>query len=544
MIDTIVLRIHNISQYPEALQKLRVENEGTRYFHRDNPHEEDTIDEETGEIFDKDSFLQVKQIEYADTGKTWMLYKNKVLTSSHYYLSYRIDFQRDLLEFNFSIPKYLYGTNIVQFIPHLNESSNTVPKEVLETLEFNIENTYFRLVTFLVHFMKEWLNGLEIDETDIEINRIDIAFNQIFDSKEDALKYLEYQKRIKKKYIRETSKNKTDWNTSIFLSTERYGAKIYHKGTEYKSSNGERKHHTKINRQNNKEIFQIDDILDSEGNIIKEGIQSFSDRILRYEITFRASYMSYIFRKHIFAKNCPYFKALENDYKEVRKIKKRCEQNIKSKEEKQMLTTSEIRQLMKEYTQLPREKKSNYRLYKEIMNKRCSFRMAILEEENIRNTTIEGLSNVKELPSKALFTKELLQQMFAIFTEFMKEFEVKKLDKFSDATQKVILYNQKVDEYNKNITNPKERKTKLNELLINQILFNIQNYTLDEMVQLKLISRRTKYNYKKTLEKIGYTKNHIGGDINLNLSELNFKKYIDYLQYSNHSLTLKNKCYL
>jgi hypothetical protein len=38
-----------------------------------------------------------------------------------------------------------------------------------------------------------------------------------------ALKYLEFQKRIKKSYIRENSNYKADWSTSIFLSTERTG---------------------------------------------------------------------------------------------------------------------------------------------------------------------------------------------------------------------------------------------------------------------------------------------------------------------------------
>jgi hypothetical protein len=547
MIDTIVLRLHNVKQYPEVLKKLRKEDKGTAYFNRENPHNNETIDKETGEIFDKDSYLQVKQIEFSDTGKTWTLYKNKVLTSSHYYLSYRIDFQRDLLEFNFSIPKYIYGTNIVQFIPHLTEKFNTASKEVLETLEYNISNTYYRLMTFIDHFINEWLKGVEIDKGDIEINRLDIAFNQIFDSKDDAMKYLEYQKRIKKKYIRETSKNKTDWNTSIFLSTERYGAKIYHKGTEYKSSNGERKHHTKINRKNNEEVFKTEDEIDKEGNLIREGLQSFSDRILRYEITFRASYMSFLFRKHLFAKDCPFYKALEKEYKEVRRIKKRCEQNIVTKEQHKRLTANEKIDMMMEYVSLPKEKKDNHRLYEEVINKRCSFRLEISEDERIRNTNIEGLKRNAQgkpiLPNNALFTKELLYHMFTIFTDFMKEFEVKKLDKFSDATQKVILYNQKIEEYNQNIENPKERKTKLNELHINQILYHIQTHTLDEMVQLKLISRRTKYNYKKTLEKIGYTNKHIGRDMNLTVPELDFERYIEYSLSDRRALSWRNNYY-
>jgi len=105
MIDSIVLRFLNLHQYPLMLERLRKGDQGTNYFDRENPHKKDLVDGETGEIINKDSFLRLSEIEYAENGKVWTLYTNKVLTSSHYYLSYRIDMKRDFLEFNFSIPK-------------------------------------------------------------------------------------------------------------------------------------------------------------------------------------------------------------------------------------------------------------------------------------------------------------------------------------------------------------------------------------------------------------------------------------------------------
>lgn len=41
------------------------------------------------------------------------------------------------------------------------------------------------------------------------------------------------------------------------------------------------------------------------------------------------------------------------------------------------------------------------------------------------------------------------------------------------------------------------------ENLANLILFNIQHHSLDEIVRLRLIGRRTKDNYSKVLEKLG-----------------------------------------
>ena len=99
--------------------------------------------------------------------------------------------------------------------------------------------------------------------------------------------------------------------------------------------------------------------------------------------------------------------------------------------------------------------------------------------------------------------------MFKIFLKFMNEFEIKKLDKFEDTTQKVIQYNRQIEKHNESIEDPDQRKTRINKTLANQILFNIQYHSLDEMARLRWISRRTKYNYLKVLEKIGIGKNTI-----------------------------------
>ena len=529
MIDSIVLRFHNLSQYPKIVERLRNPEKGTNHYQRKNPHKDDLVDTETGEIIDKDSFLRLSEIEYSDNGKVWTLYTNKVLTSSHYYLSYRIDLKRDFTEFNFSIPKYLYGSNLLQFVPHPNENYLNFSMELLETMEFHVSNTFDWLMRFLDRFILDWFDGLEIDKKDIEIARIDIAYNQIFNSKEDALKYLEFQKRIKKSYIRENSNYKADWSSSIFLSTERYGAKIYHKGSEYKSKNGEKSHHLKINKEKKETIFQVNDELDKDGNVLKEGLQSFADRILRYEITFRKSYMSYLFKKHLFATKCPFLKALKKDYKKANRIKKKCEREIEKEAKKKHLTDRQKQAFMTAFISLPKTLKDSYYQYDAIINKRNSFRLDISEDEKKRNTTIENVtfkSNQNPtIPLNALFTRELLHEMFKVFLKFMDEFEIKKLDKFEDNTQKVIQYNMKIEKYNSTIEDPNERKTKINESLANQILFNIQYHSLDEMVRLRLISRRTKYNYLKLLEKLGIEKNTVSNIEFIELFSRDFNKY-------------------
>ena len=511
MIDSIVLRFHSLHDYPEIIKRLRKTGEGTSFYERENPHKDDLVNEETGEIIDKDSYLRLSEIEFSDNGKVWTLYRNKVKTKSHYYLGYRVDMKRDFVEFNFSIPKYLFGTNLKQFVPHPNEKFHNFPVDLLRTMEFHIANTYDWLIRFLNQFIYEWFEGIEINKKDIEINRIDIAYNQIFNSKEDALQYLEFQKRIKKSYIRENSNYKADWSTSIFLSTERYGAKIYHKGSEYKSKTGERSHHLRVNKEKKETVFPVYDELDKDGNVIKEGLQSLADRILRYEITFRKSYMSYLFKKHLFAKDCPFLKTLYKEYKAVRKIKKKCERELDKASNGKLLTEAQKQFYMTAFINLPKEKKDAFFQYEGILNKRNSFRLEISEEDQKGNTTIENIyfkANYNPvIPLNALFYRELLHEMFKIFMSFMEEFQLKKLDKYEDNIQKVILYNREVDRLNSSIEDPKQHKKRINETLANQILFNLQHHSLDEMVQLRLISRRTKYNYLKVLEKLNISKN-------------------------------------
>lgn len=531
MIDSIVLCIHSLHEYPEIIKRLRKTGEGTSYFERENPHKEDLVDPETGEIVDKDSYLRLSEIEFSDNGKVWTLYRNKVKTKSHYYLGYRVDMKRDLVEFNFSIPKYLYGTNLKQFIPHSNEKFHNFPVDLLYTMEFHQSNTFDWLMLFIDKFILEWFEGIEIDKKDIEINRIDIAYNQIFNSKEDALQYLEFQKRIKKSYIRENSNYKADWSTSIFLSTERYGAKIYHKGSEYKSKTGERSHHLKVNREQKETIFPVYDETDKDENVLKEGLQSFADRILRYEITFRKSYMSYLFKKYLFAKNCPFLKALHKEYKEAKKVKQKCERELEKAANGKLLTDRQKQAYMTAFINLPEEKKDAYHQYEAILNKRNSFRLEISEEDQKGNSNIENIYFKAKynpvIPLNALFSRELLHEMFKIFLGFMEEFELKKLDKYEDNIQKVILYNREVERINSTIEDPKQHKKRINETLANQILFYLQYHTLDEMVQLKLISRRTKYNYLKLLERLEISKNTVISN------EMDFKSKMDFSYYQN-----------
>lgn len=106
MIDTIVIRIHNFeSKYSSYVKSLKALSENNT----------DVIKYNTTSAF-KDN---VKAYQYyADTDKVRFLsFRNNLyVPSSHYNINYNVNYERDHIEINLSIPKYYYGTNIFQFI--------------------------------------------------------------------------------------------------------------------------------------------------------------------------------------------------------------------------------------------------------------------------------------------------------------------------------------------------------------------------------------------------------------------------------------------
>ncbi len=205
-----------------------------------------------------------------------------------------------------------------------------------------------------------------------------------------------------------------------------------------------------------------------------------------------------------------------------------------------LLTDAQRQFYMTAFISLPKEKKDAYYQYEAILNKRNSFRLEICEEDQKGNSTIENIYFKAKynpvIPLNAIFSRELLHEMFKIFCGFMEEFELKKLDKYEDNIQKVILYNREVDRLNSAIEDPKQHKKRINETSANQILFNLQHHTLDEMVQLKLISRRTKYNYLKVLERLEISKNTILSN-NHQLDDSNdFSQYYNQINTYNISI--------
>lgn len=254
MIDTVNFKLKNVSNYP--LIKTQYEataNTGQTIVETDT---------ETGEIF---SNTKIRAILHHDSDNFIPLTKRSSLyiASSHYTLSHRYNIAQDEISFDFSIPKYLFGTNIIQFIRYFDQSAETI---------------YKYLMSFLTGFVRK--HFIEpVDLKDIHITRIDFCYNQFFNSQYDSVKYLTEQKELLTKYARSTRNDYRNYDTSFVYITNRYSFKIYHKGTEFK------KHDRKKLQEKNPTGHDLNTL------------QDIANRVNRYEITYRKSMLDYLYKE-------------------------------------------------------------------------------------------------------------------------------------------------------------------------------------------------------------------------------------------------------
>lgn len=260
MIDTIVIYINNLDKYPTIYEKFYSPVQGK------NSVTTAMVDKETGEIIESN---QMAVNIYHDTNRVLPLShrSNINLPSSHYSLSYFVNTSRNRLEFNFSIPKYLFGTNILQFINLYDQ---------------NAYYTFSELQLFLYKFFKEQFIQEPLKE-DVEINRIDLCYNQFFNSKDEALQYLDKQKELLVKYARSSKNNYRTYDTSLMYVTRRYSFKIYHKGEEFY-------------KHDYKEMVRMGNPKDYDLMFLQQQ----ADCILRYEMTFRNSFINYLMGHYFF----------------------------------------------------------------------------------------------------------------------------------------------------------------------------------------------------------------------------------------------------
>jgi len=218
MVDTIVLRVHNLRKYRNLRNYISRIGSGSTIRSVNIPSSE--IEEFRRNEIDDDT-LAIKYIVGLKKHESFLISSSKKIlnSSGHYYLNIREIEKDDCIEFNFSIPKYFYGTNILLFVEHHWDKDYKYYQN--KEIKYNLVKSYDLIIKFINSFFAKEFPLHKIDNRDVEINRIDLCYNQVFPSEADALRFLEYQKKIRRKHSRKDNDRRMEYDTSIMFTTKR-----------------------------------------------------------------------------------------------------------------------------------------------------------------------------------------------------------------------------------------------------------------------------------------------------------------------------------
>lgn len=524
MIDSVVWRLHDLEAHIEITNALNLVSTGAKF------REDITLEWETYQcelLYGDFNFTPYDQIingiHYLDSGEKRQLIKGYYPPpSSHYDIGYRINTHRDYIEFSFSIPKYLFGHNIAQFIKHSNSGFNYHFIGMQGNFEQLIKADGYRMfMDFMKMFIKETFRGMAktIKRENVEIVRIDFCYNQFFKSKEEAFEYSSYMYKqmynvMKRNRTSSTKSSIEDYHNGGFLVKSGVGYHtVYHKGSEFTYSDKrtltkfidsyykEQKKYGNIKAMNAKRYHDLD------------VLQKTADKILRHESKMQRSYMSYYFKKYVYRSKDPYYKEQMKRYKKIKAHVERIRRaHIKG------ITIDPIN-------------KTDYKFYKafkeSVIEKRHSF--WLWPSDQIKNDQKHGqMANFREQH----FSKELFEYLaLEVFWKKVKQAQVKAQQDYDTVEIKLTQHNDEVKTRIRKLENMpmlKQAKdyeiNKLKKKIISDRVYKtirlLQNQygDLQEAFRHGAISKATKNRYIKVLEKLDetsvvLTKSHIKNDI-------------------------------
>ena len=531
MLDTIKLRYHGILDFKnDALSLVQKQEQGLDnacvpahhqlykailksqkknlafqkiYKRRIDTHE--TIDE--SEFLERENsqkinhFQQVRtmmQIKDAKGVKDMNLRINGTyrVPSSENSVTFTINENAGYIDFEFSIPKYLYGHSLAEFVPQGGSKLANNNYFDRQKMSFQKKHLFKRLVRLIDRFNTDLCQFFELEEIPemkyIEVRRIDLCYNQRFKTKSDALQYLENQKKLKTVQNRKNAEVSQDYNTS-FSYLKRSGAysKVYHKGSEYSQTKGDLKKHLDLNkifieenlhtfskqfqdgfRQYRNEIYMY---YTNKGKGIKtqfalehkEEIQALikyinwhlpydipflkkeMDKILRYEISMSSKSLSYLYKNRVFRRQCKFhldakevYKAVKSNYEKAldhqKKVSKREVRIYRDFHKWSNRTISLMLDVDPFHAHLLRSGKEDFNPNTgEYKIQSYSYKYTILSNRETGQ-----------------FNYKMLSVLFAEFISFFEHFQIEKIDTYETFRAKVYDYNEKAKEnlkaYNEN----------------------------------------------------------------------------------------------
>jgi hypothetical protein len=576
--DTIKYKIHlfktkqtnGISIFANLINAINLLNEGITISHVDAPYKQ--ID---------DTIKSYKIYVDNRTSKSFIIHKSTKVQfpSSESQINITYNGILKILNIEFSIPKFYFQNNVCEIYPNykypryhsqstdqakLSKFYYLVIKKLIKEIVYTISNK--TLILQPEHFR------------DIQISRLDLAYNQIFDTKEDSLNYLDAQKQIK--IPRVDNQRVVPYNTSIMFNTDNYSFKIYHKGSEFSKKPTKdliRENETMIKKYGlNKSITDFDEQIKNRShsyfnsalfksfNAIHQ-LQNYADTILRYELRVSQKLMSYLNSKIYQNIQTPIYKKMQNylrflfetieDLNYILTIKHAYHykgifyktkipssdlvfyftENINSfsknhilksdnKKEKSLIKKYiKVQKILKYFNETIKINSTNTlrKLYNELLkenNKQFSFFLAP-QNERVYNQYNFHTLELTSINNHLQFTPNLIYYSLKYFEKLFNNFQIQKMPTQSQFVKLAMDANKKLD-----LT---ERNNKMNINRVKIIAMLLKKGHLDELRTNNICSRSTYYRMKKDLKMLTNSTNINFSDIQIN----NVENQLDRLFY-------------
>lgn len=341
MIDTVTVTVHDINginknaldflRHPKRLQSRMARMAFS--------------DQEVGEFLSVPS-TGVRFAKYYDSGKVmFVVERSKFNVGSYAYeITVVPKVQQNIIQITFSLPKYFLGNNVAQFI--IDPSDLNFDRRRHQNLAAQVVSTYGKFRYELRRFFIQVLGLIPPDHT-VQISRMDICFNDIFDTKQECFDYLLAQKQIRKKYAGADKIN--DYRTTVWWPSETTGTyKAYQKGEEFKS-------------HDRNKILKIQKRTGAKVNINR--LQELADRTIRHELTYSSAALNYCYKMDVLRKKNVLY---DSTWRQLDRINSK-------KNRRKMLT---------------KEEKTFYKNFQFVKDKRMSFFLALPPVELERSKRI------------------------------------------------------------------------------------------------------------------------------------------------------------
>jgi hypothetical protein len=493
MIDTIRFKVCNITnRYPWLLQRLKT------YYGEKNYKEIHVTKEgyQTGRVLKKGTFF---------------------IKSSSRDINWKYDNVDNAVYFEFSVPKACYGTNVFQFVNHRTDLRQQFILSYAVEIENQLEILHGRISRFIRAFLhdislhpvvsdaKARVLKMERDAIslyDIEVERVDMCYNRIFNSKADALLYLDLLRSVTKKGLRKVKSNAVQvYESSLYMVTKYFTFKVYHKGTEFFKT--DRKGLIDINHAEGWRKYEIDDL------------QNFANRILRYEIEYKKTGLNYLYKQRIYKKGSASYKAFKKQHMEYEVLQRKLDRlaELKRLRNQAKLYLFCISVGSKSYDgafKLIIDKmkplRSGFLFVNKALGQHSRFKLEIFDYEREYNSTVTTdeyesyRSPSFHFEKNALFSSDLVKALGNHFQDFVKQFTLKTIpDQCLNSDVFISMYKQRNEEFKKNNLRFVSRNAGFF-----QFIKLLDTMSMDEIKQNGEFDRRTFYRYAERLREFGY----------------------------------------